>query len=110
MVAPVTDHSEEPAHGPHHQGHVDAAGAGQHARGRHEDAGADDAAHDYAAPDQSRLSIETTDQLEHSIENAVHDDAAPVQETQLRLQPDPLPPLLAQLHHGPAPVLLLAPF
>ena len=68
MVAPVTDHGEEPAHGPHHQRHVDAAGAGQHARGRHEDAGADNAAHDHAAPDQSQLSVDTTDQSEHSIE------------------------------------------
>ena len=64
MVAPVTDHGEDPTHGPHHQRHVDAAGAGQHARGRHEDAGADNAAHNDAAPDQSQLSIENTDQSE----------------------------------------------
>ena len=48
----LTDHGEDTAERPDHEAHVDAAGGGQHPGGRHEDAGPDDAAHDHPAPVQ----------------------------------------------------------
>ena len=69
----LTDHSKNAAQRPDHEAHVDAAGGGQDPGGRHEDAGADDAA---------------------------HDDPAPVQETHLRLQLKPLTLLLLLLAPG----------
>ena len=69
----LTDHGEDAAERPDHEAHVDAAGGGQHPGGRHEDARPDDAA---------------------------HDDPAPVQETHLRLELQPVAPLLLLLAPG----------
>ena len=72
--SPLTDHGEDAAQGPDHEAHVDAASGGQDPGGRHEDPGADDAA---------------------------HDDPAPVQKTHLRLELHPVTLLLLRLLLGP---------
>ena len=45
----LTDHGEQSADGPHHNGHVDAAGGLEHPRRRDKDPAPDDAAHDDGA-------------------------------------------------------------
>ena len=54
-----TYHGEEAAGDPDNEGEVDAAGGLEHAGGGHEDARADDAAHDDGAPvQQSQVSLQ----------------------------------------------------